>query len=107
MVDYVVGVPVDWTNGTGVFPSGTVTLPSNPKRRGFYVQNQDVGTIEVRYSAQKQSDATPSTVSIFLGSGGSSGSQGGVDEQFKFYITGSISVIGTIGTKVAIAELVY
>lgn len=104
---HTVGIPTDWTNGTGVFPAGTVTLPANPKRRGFYVQNQDVGTIEVRYTAQKQSDGTACTVSILLGSGGSTGSQGGSDEQFNFYIVGQIDVIGSSGAKVAIADLSY
>ena len=104
---YSIGVPIDWTNGTGAFSGTTVTLPANPQRVWFYVQNQDTTAVSVTYTTQKNSDATATTTKMYVTAAGSSGAAGGVEERHGFgLISGQIVVTGTNASKVAIMELV-
>lgn len=101
------GNPVDWTNGTGVFPGNTVTIPANNKRKWLRVQNQDAGTVTVGIAAVSGADGTTAVVAnMILASGGASGSQGAADDlSFSIYVPlGQITVTGTAGQKVLILE---
>ena len=104
---YLIGTPIDWTNGTGAMPASTVTLPANPQRVWFYVQNQDTTALSVTYTAQKASDGTATTVKFYVPVAASSGAAGGVEVRSgDGLLAGQIVVTGTSSSKVAIVELV-
>ena len=104
---YTYGTPIDWTNGTGAFSSTTITLPANPQRFWFFVQNQDTTAVTVSYTVQKQSDGSATTAKIYVAPGASSGSAGGIETRNSDgLIAGSIVITGTSGSKVAILEIV-
>jgi hypothetical protein len=108
MIEPVRGTPTDWTNGTGTFSSGTISIPANPARKVFYIQNQDAGTVTVTIAAVKASDGSATTASYLVASGGASGSQGGSDERSSFagfVPLGAITITGTAGQKVCVLEI--
>ena len=103
------GIPVDWTNGTGVFPgSGTIVLPANPSRAWFFCQSQDVGAVTVTLVSEKASDATACSTVLYLAAGTSSGSHGASLEfvRSQFDMTCAITITGTVGQKVCVMEAI-
>lgn len=105
-VAYQIGTPIDWTSGTGQFPvGGSITLPANPNRKWFYVQNQDTTDVSVQYVAQKASDGTTTTATFHLSVAASAGLAGGIEERTHSVITGQIVVTGTSTKKVVIVDL--
>src|SRR5258708_38718041 len=101
------GLPIDWTTGTGVFPGGaSIPVPANKDRKWLFVQNQDLGTVQIQLSSVKASDGTTATVTLYLAPGAASGSQGGANENtlFGFLPLGAVTVVGISGQKVAVLE---
>lgn len=100
-------VPTDWTNGTGVFPGGgSIAVPANPRRQWLFVQNQDVGTVQMQVAAVKGSDGSATSATILLGPGAASGAQGASDElaATQYVLAGAVTINGTGGQKVAVLE---
>ena len=103
------GSPLDWTGGLGVFPAGgVINIPANSARVWFFVQNRDVGTVDVGYTAGIANGALGATyTSVFTLAGATvAGGQGGSDERcFATYIpTGTITITGTAGQQISILE---
>lgn len=105
------GFPHDWTEGTGVFPAGGVITLPNPqllgmKRVWLMIQNQDLGNVTVKFNSTLVDGATLSTATLVLAPAAASGGAGQAYENYHQLpsLVGVITVTGTAGQKVLVAE---
>lgn len=99
------GTPIDWTNGTGVFPAGgVITVPANPYRQSIFVQNQDTAAAAIVFSCIKGSDGSACTTLLQLGASPTTAGQGGADQLglIGLMATGGFTVNGTAGKAVLV-----
>ena len=100
------GTATDWTNGTGVFPSGgTISLPADNTRQWLYVQNRDVGEATVQYSGNYANGSTGVFSPVALNAASQSGFGGGTEEREATVFMparGTVVITGTAGQKVTV-----
>ena len=106
-MSFAAGVPIDSTNGTGVFPAGgVVTIPANTARQWLYIQSRDVGEVTVTYDAVRADTGAATTITVALDPAKASGDQGGVEERDATVFMparGNVTITGTAGQKVTAA----
>jgi hypothetical protein len=97
------GIPIDWTNGTGVIPAGGIQVAAEPYRQGIFIQNQDVGAVEIAFNCVGPT-GTPTVVSVTLAPAGTAGAQGGAFDSSVsgFLVNAAFSVTGTTGKQVVV-----
>lgn len=102
------GLPVDWTNGTGVLPAGgVITIPANKNRKWLYVQNLDITALTVGLASVEAIDfATASTPTVPLPAAATAGAAGGALDRTltNFMPLGAITITGTAGKQVVALE---
>jgi len=106
------GLPLDWTNGTGVFPSGgSITISPDQYRQAVLIQNQDVATVAIQIAAVQGSGysrtvpaGTACTATIELAAAAGASGQGGMIslDITGVNATGQIIVVGTATKKVCV-----
>jgi len=103
---FAAGTATDWTNGTGVFPSGgVITIPADTGRQWFYVENRDLGEVAIAYSVTYANGSSGFSSPIDLDPASASGKQGGIEErdaQQFMPARGVITITGTAGQKVTV-----
>lgn len=104
------GIPHDWTEGTGVLPTGGITIP-NPSitgqsRKWLLIQNQSAVTLSVNVQATTNGGASVLGV-ILVASGGGIGVQGGSQEfgLGSWTPTGQVTVTGAAGSQCCVLEI--
>lgn len=107
-VEPAAGIPHDWTEGTGVLPSGgSITIPANAARRLLLIQNQSAVTIPVSIGAVL-ANSSPTHAVMLLDPGAGVNKQGAADERnpSTYMFTGQIIVgaTGLNGSQVLVIE---
>jgi hypothetical protein len=103
-------IPHDWTEGTGVFPTGgVITVPAPPlgfTRKWFLVQNQGPTAITLSFQAKKATGAA-ATANILLAQGAGAGTQGAADERggSVWNTCGTVVITGVAGDAVLVLEV--
>lgn len=104
-------IPHDWTEGTGVFPTGgviTVTAPvGGLTRKWLLIQNQGAAAITVSFQA-KNKFGVAVVANMLLATGAGAGTQGAADERgSSFWNTcGTVIISGSAGDNVLVLEVV-
>jgi len=105
-MSFAAGTPVDWTNGSGVFPGGgSITIPADTTRQWFYVQGRDTTEVTVAYAVINPNGSGAGTASISLDPAKAAGGQGGAEERDATIFMparGQIIVSGTAGKQVTV-----
>ena len=103
---FAAGTATDWTNGTGVFPTGgVITIPADTGRQWFYVENRDVGEVAVAYTVNYATGGSGASSPIDLDPAAATGRQGGIEERDAeafMPARGVITITGTAAQKVTV-----
>ena len=99
------GTATDWTNGTGTFTAGTISLPADNDRQWLYVQNRDVGEVTIQYSGNYANGSSGVFSPIALNGASQSGYAGGSEEREATVFMparGAVTITGTAGQKITV-----